>query len=261
MSSSSSFFDRGRTVRALLQSLTITFEGQTELVSEETGYTAFRLCSIFKELVTEEPIELSNEEIEDSCVWNVVFNLNIPGWLPASAAFGESGGGTRYTLHASATIDCVDDDSSRTWFSALCAPFRAQLRTVKAESTIQLNRFAINPSSIASSSDSLFPQTYFAISAQPEQIDEGSDFPRDILSKIQVQISTPVCVGIEEGALPFTLRLSTDQLPEDDCKRLRTTDFSVEVEQSERYRYAAKRSYSVTVLTNNHAGHLLSPHT
>ena len=66
----------------MLQSLVITFEGQSETVTAETGYSASRLCTINQELVCE-PAELSAETSEDTdgpSVWNVVFNLTIPGW-------------------------------------------------------------------------------------------------------------------------------------------------------------------------------------
>ena len=65
MSPHTSFFERRQTVPILLQSLLVTFEGQTELVTEDTGYSALRLCSISKELVDGEPIEMNNEGDED----------------------------------------------------------------------------------------------------------------------------------------------------------------------------------------------------
>lgn len=203
------------------------------------GYSAFRLCSISKDLVLGEPIELDNEESEDPaghCTWNVTFNLTVPGWLPATTPFGETGGGTQYALHASVAFDYVDDSAQRSWFSIFCSPLRFFSKTLKARVPVHLNRYTC-PSLIASSSTSAFPPSLFAVTSRMEQVDEQSNFPADILSKILVQVSIPECIGMEEDNIPFTLRLRTD-LPEADCAKLRATAFSVDVEQIERYRYA-----------------------
>ena len=61
-----SMFDRRRPARLLLQSLTLTFEGQNEMITSEVGYSAMRLCSITREIAPCEPVELSNEGHEES---------------------------------------------------------------------------------------------------------------------------------------------------------------------------------------------------
>ncbi|KAI0700004.1 hypothetical protein BC835DRAFT_491939 [Cytidiella melzeri] len=241
----SSYLERRRAVSVLLQSLVVTFEGQTELVTEDTGYSAFRLCRISQELVTEEAVELSNEEHDDStgpCTWNVVFNLTIPGWLPESSTFGQCEGGTRYGLHASAMLHNGDDSGSNSWFSTFCSPFRSHTRTVKAPHVgIHVTRYR-SPSGSTTESTSLWPFTNYAVTPELD-LTKDTQFPIDLLSKLRVQISVPECVGMEEASMPFALRMRTDGLSEAQCSRLRVTDFDVELEQCERYRTVPLDAY------------------
>jgi len=60
-----SFFEARKTARLLLQSLSLTFEGQSEIFNSSTGYSSLRLCSITRELAPSDPIELSNEGHEE----------------------------------------------------------------------------------------------------------------------------------------------------------------------------------------------------
>lgn len=50
ITSTSSIFENRRPVRLLLQSLTLTFEGQSEVVTPSIGYASIRLCSLSREL-------------------------------------------------------------------------------------------------------------------------------------------------------------------------------------------------------------------
>ncbi|TCD66182.1 hypothetical protein EIP91_001676 [Steccherinum ochraceum] len=254
MSNKSFLFPRRRAFRLLLRSLVVTFEGQSELLAHETTYSAVRLCAISQELAPGEPIELNaedNDDMDKPCTWNVVFNLTVPGWLPPSSIFGDiqTGGetGTRYALHASAKFESVDDCSASTWLSTLCNPFRfSPLRTVKApKCPITLNRFMSTPYH-ASSSTSLFPLANYHVSAQPEARDEDDSsarIPPHILSGLRVVCSVPEHVGTDEDTVPFSLRLRTTGLPEEDCKRLRVTEFAVDLEQHERYCTQPSTSY------------------
>lgn len=58
------------TARLLLQSLSLTFEGQSEVLIACTGYSSLRLCSITREL-TPKPIELSNEGSGGTCTFPI----------------------------------------------------------------------------------------------------------------------------------------------------------------------------------------------
>jgi len=247
IASTSSIFENRRAVRLLLQSLTITFEGQTEVITPEIGYTPLRLCSMTRELAPSEHLDLTNEGHEDAdkpCTWNVVFNLPIPGWLPATSAFGDTmdeDAGTRYSLFATAHFLNVDDNSNKTWsLSTLCSMFRPKTRVIHApKCAITLRRF-VNPPQTPFSSDSLFPMSNYAIRARPEFANatrDSSFIPLDILSKIQLVVSVPDCISMDESSIPFAIRMRTTDLEEVERKRLRVTSFDVDVEQIEKYRY------------------------
>lgn len=219
--------------------MVVTFEGHSELVSEEMGYSSLRLCSVSQELVPEDSIELNDDEIHDmtqTSTWSLVFNLTVPGWLPESSAFGERDGGTKYALHAVAMIHASDAPSSRAWLSSLCLPFQPQTRIVKAEPVVVPLRRHTAPSPYASTSSTPFPISHYEVSAQPSEIRQDSRFPKDVLSKIRVQMSIPECVSVEDDRIHFSVRLRTKGLPERECKRLRVSDFDIDVEQSEKYR-------------------------
>ncbi|KAI0080555.1 hypothetical protein K474DRAFT_1704623 [Panus rudis PR-1116 ss-1] len=252
VSSTQSLFDYGQKHHLRLQSLVVTFEGQSELITEETGYSAVRLCTVSQECVPEEAVELTGEEQGESAAWTVVFNLNIPGWLPPTSPFGQMEGGeagTRYALHATAKFETDMDSRSNAWLSTLCLPFRLPSRVVKARRCpVTVNRFT-NPSSIASSSTSLFPLTNFAVAADPQHSAQEGDVPRvppHILSQLRAMVSVPERVDLNEGSVPIQLRLRTEGLDDNTCKRLRVDEFTVDIEQTERYRSRPLSAYMTT---------------
>lgn len=241
LTSHSSMFETRRAAHLLLQSLTITFEGQSEVVTHEIGYAPLRLCSFTRELVSSDPVELSNEGHEDKpCTWNVVFDLPVPGWLPATSIYGDwmnEDTGTRYALFATAKFVSLDDGSDKAWsLSTLCSIFRPKTKVVHAEKCpITLRRF-VNPPAVPSSSQSLFPMANYCIRVEPESASDAPTIPPEIVSKIQVLASVPEHLATDDTSLPFNIRLRTNGLDEDDCKRLRLSNFSVDVHQIERYR-------------------------
>ena len=247
ISSPSFLFQRRRsTTRVLLQSLTITFEGQSEVLTQEIGYAPLRLCSITRELVDGEPVDVSNEGHEDSrkpCSWNVIFDIPVPGWLPTTSVYGDQGAaeaGTRYALYATATFIYLEDGSSSV-FSCFCSSFRNRTRTIHASRRpITLTRFVEAPSSSSSSSSTpVFPEVSFVVDAQPAQDDTDTTakaIPAEILKKIQVVASIPNAVTMDEISVPFTLRLRGSELDESQRERLRITDFIIDMEQIETYR-------------------------
>lgn len=244
LNSSSSIFDRRRTIRLLLQSLIITFEGQTELVTPGTGYTPYRVCSITKELAPSEPVELSNEGLETSdkpCTWNVVFDLSIPGWLPPSSVFGDSENGpsgTRYSLYATAKFSSPEDPSCQIPFGAsfrsmFCATGGSSTKLARApKRDIAVNRVVTSP--IASTSSSTIPYKTFCVQVHD---DKASVIPVGVLSKIRVTASVPEQVYMEEDSFRLRLRIRAQDLDDVHCDRLKMTHFSVDVCQQEKYRY------------------------
>jgi hypothetical protein len=216
------------------------------------GYSALRLCSISQELVSDEWIELDdndNQDISEPCTWSLVFNLTIPGWLPSSTEFGDRDGGTKYALHASAIVHNTGAPPSRTWLSTLCLPFQPQTRMVKAERVIvPLHRHA-TPSLYASTSTSPFPVCHYEVSAQPEDICDNTEFPRDVLSKIRVQTTIPECIDMDSDQINFSIRLRTKGLSEHQCKRLCVRNFDIDVEQSERYRCVESSTQTICAIS------------
>lgn len=246
MASPYSLFGSRRAVRLLLQSLIITFEGQSEVVTQEFGYAALRLCSLDRDLAQSEPIELTNDGHEDSdkpCTWNALFNLVIPGWFPATTAFGDSleeDAGTRYALFATAKFVTLDDNNDKTWsLSTFCSVFSRRTGTVHApKCTVTLRRF-VNRPPIPVSTKSLFPMSNYATYAKLEHTDDTRDLPSiplDILSKIQIIASVPEHVSTDDDSVPVVIRLRTTDLTDAECRRLRVTNFCIDVKQSEKYR-------------------------
>ena len=91
----------------LLTSLELPFKSQTELVLTDIGYSPLRLISITKELVSaSQPVHISESPDEDHAEWHVVFDLTVPGWLPATSIFGDNDGDSAasvsYALYACA---------------------------------------------------------------------------------------------------------------------------------------------------------------
>lgn len=242
-SPSSLFVRRKTTTHILLRSLTVTFEGQSETLSPKTGYAPMRLCSITRELLPGDPVEISNEGQEDSdqpCVWNVVFDIILPGWLPTTSVYGDTSmqaTGTSYALYATATFADINHGPSPFSFANICGPVRPRTRTVDAHRCpITLRRF-IEPQS---GSSSAFPISMFIVDARREPNPEGSSrksIPNQVLEKIQVVASIPSATAMDEASLPFTLRVRGKDLNDRERKQLRITEFSVDVEQVEIYRY------------------------
>ena len=81
----------------------------------------------------------------------------------------------------------------------------------------------------------------FNVTPEVEPRDESeSDHPQiplDVLGKIRIFASVPENVSADDASLPLTLRFRPDGLSPAECERLRISEFSVDVEQCERYRY------------------------
>ena len=234
MTSSQSLFERRRAIRILLRSLVITFEGQAELVTQEAGYSAVRLCAISKELVSKTAVEFSNEGHEDGegpCTWHVMFDLPIPGWLPASDLYGDCRqgfSGTQYNLFATARFT-NGEAFGPSWVSTLCPPFFPRNNVLHAERRrIMLNRFALP-------SDS---PTFYAItptSGLPRPEDNPHPIPADIVSKVELLASVPECISVDREKFSFSLNIRTSSLPESQAAKLHVSQFSLELEQVDQY--------------------------
>ncbi|EDR07259.1 uncharacterized protein LACBIDRAFT_298980 [Laccaria bicolor S238N-H82] len=237
LSSPYSFFSTRRTARVLLESVSLTFEGQSEINTPETGYAAIRLCSVSRDVAPSEPMELTNHGHEDdTCQWNVIFNLPIPGWLPATSTLGLEELGVRYALYATAKFIMLDseDNHRHSWsLATLCAPFRSRVRSVDASTPIKLDRF-ISPDPHPP------PMTNYLVNPTPK---DSPRIPREVLSKIQVLASVPEFVNIQDTSVPITLRMRTRDLTGDECKRLQIANLSINIIQHEKFRIRPSPAY------------------
>jgi hypothetical protein len=213
---------------------------------EEAGYAAVRLCTVSKELVSKTTVELSNEDAEDDeqpCTWHVMFDLPIPGWLPASDRYGDSRqgfSGTQYSLYA--TVKCTNaEDTSfgpSSWVSALCNPFSSRNKVVHAARCgITLNRFAFPPSSSASRAPAFYAVTPRAGTPRPE--DNPHPIPEEIMSKVELLASVPDHISLDDEKIPFALSIRASSLSEDQAAKLRVSRMSLELKQVEEYTYVS----------------------
>ncbi|KAF7304989.1 hypothetical protein MKEN_01213600 [Mycena kentingensis (nom. inval.)] len=241
-----SLFERRKAVRILLQSVQLTFDGQSEVITNALGYSSLRLCSITRELVSV-PMELSNsgqEDDDEPARWNVVFDLPIPGWLPASQSFapGDFGGSSQYCLHAVVKYILIDDYKHSNWsLSSIYSPFRSRERSVDAYKTIKVRRFAEPPTDApvppAPMLDYLLRAPAQPVEPQP---DSAIPVPPHILSKIQILASVPQRTDICDNMVPFHIRLRTQDLEGAECKRLEVTKMTIDIVQEERCRQVAR---------------------
>jgi len=210
-----------------------------------TGYAPVRLCCIARELVRGEPIELSDEALEDPatpCSWNIVFDIPIPGWLPVTSTYGDidfEETGTRYALYATATYLYPEDKSSSFSLSRLFS-FGLRSHSINApKCSVVLQRVVEPPAALSNE----FPLTMFVVETQPESDDTQQCFPSsagtpEVFARVQVIASVPAAISVNETSLPFTLRLRVKDLTGCERERLRVTGFSVNIEQFELYRSA-----------------------
>lgn len=59
--------------------------------------------------------------------------------------------------------------------------------------------------------------------------------PADVLSSIQVLVSVPDYIGMDDKEVSIAVRLRTKDLPEEECIKLQLTDVSLDLVQNEQY--------------------------
>ncbi|KAJ3989187.1 hypothetical protein F5890DRAFT_1401539 [Lentinula detonsa] len=244
--------------KILLQSLELTFEGQSEVAAPSVGYSAVRLCAITRELVPHDhPVLLSNDGDEcpgEPCRWNAIFNINVPGWLPASSCFGTDNSGVSYQLFARAKYVDVDNrkrdvsfhhrSSSSSWslssiYSAICS----SQRTATADESVSIKRFSGLPSEDAPGPAPLITYLLSGDKVTTSSTDMAKSIPADVLSKIRILASVPEYLNIEVNRATLTLRLRTKDLPEEECQRLQLIGFRVDILQKDKCRSQPSREY------------------
>ena len=240
--------------RYLLQSLVITFDGQTELVTPDTGYTPYRICSVTKELAPQgPPFELNNEDSGKPCVWNVIFDLAIPGWLPSSTLEGDEDTpiSIRYALHATATFVSPEQAPPISYFACFAGPLTKSLfpSWFPSSRTVRVKRCDVEIARVMAPTNSPVPFIPYTVDSNING--EDMTIPSDILSKIAITASVPEYVDMENNSFELRLRMRTYGLEPLHCKRLRLTNFVVDVLQLEKYRFVPLYLQPFCILTRN----------
>lgn len=168
-------------------------------------------------------------------IWNVIFNLPIPGWLPPTTSQGIEDIGIRYFLRATAKFTYLDHDQMSWSLTSICTPFLSRVKSAHGQMEIQLRRFIsaprvdiVQPKVINYLVDS-HDSTSTSFSSKPS-------VPVEVLNKIQLLVSVPEYTNVKGSTLPLTLRLRTKNLCEEDCKRLQVTEVAVDILQREKCR-------------------------
>ncbi|PVF99107.1 hypothetical protein CPB86DRAFT_784110 [Serendipita vermifera] len=191
--SRSAFAKDARPQPALLTSLVITFEGSQEHFARGQGYTARRLCSVSQTLVVRtEPVAVPSSP--DTKV-AVVFDLAIPGWLPASLSTRHATSAvTSYALHAKAVYQ--SDEASGLWMGS-----RTKYRdATPVPITLRRNRTTAPPKRCT-------------FSVPTRAISSNCTLSKEITSAIRARATIPSYVlksqstDAEEEPEPFDLRL------------------------------------------------------
>ncbi|CAE6438478.1 unnamed protein product [Rhizoctonia solani] len=234
-----------------ISSLELVFEGKAEMVSSQAGYDGFRICRITKELVPEgRRIVLTTEADPHNLLesagpssrpslhkWEVLFDMQLPGWLPPTVECGHEGGGTSYTLYAIATFGESEKPSS--WYlSSLYNMVRTKPQPIEAEPVaVELARHR-SPShhmfpEASPGSDALFPLVDHP--GTITYLDHDGRIPVELLRSVDVTVTTPQHIGCEEHRVPISLRIRTNNLSLSSLGTLRLDDFEIQLNQTEKY--------------------------
>ncbi|KAF8590064.1 hypothetical protein K439DRAFT_1628275 [Ramaria rubella] len=247
----------------LLSSLELTFEGQSELVLNEIGYSPLRIISISKELVSSShPVHIAADE--ERAEWRVVFDIAVPGWLPATSIFGDDeehgAAGVHYALYARArflsvgsefeeTTSASPSTSTSSVWNSLCSVVRlgsSRPKSIHAEKVpILLTRYVSPPSNVRDAEDASFPHAIFAIQAIPEpESPSPTNIPADILRCIQLHAAVPSRVSVHDDSVPLVLRLRSRSEDAESISNLKILGFESEVIQVEQYHTSPSSSYT-----------------
>ncbi|KAH9900871.1 hypothetical protein C8Q73DRAFT_742630 [Cubamyces lactineus] len=234
--------------RFQLESLVLTFEGQSELLTPETGYAACRLVEFSQELIQNGPIEIGHcwdENLRDPQRWLITFNLPIPGWLPPTCTTTFGGASheepeVSYRLSAKATYRDMRPGSSKSLRSIVSG---TQTATSPA-ATVKLNRFTLPPSphNLTTSEFPNFP--FHSVEYSGSVKGSSSQVPADVLSKLRLLAYLPEHIPMDSETFPLYLRLRPEGLTAEERKRLRLPKFSITATQTEVSRAAISSKYA-----------------
>ncbi|OSD08346.1 hypothetical protein PYCCODRAFT_1462594 [Trametes coccinea BRFM310] len=241
--------------RFSLESLVLTFEGQSELLAPGTGYAACRLIEFSQELIQNGPVEIGHywdENLRDPQRWLITFNLAIPGWLPptCNTLYGDrmrEEPEVSYRLSAKATYRDMRPGSSKS-LRSMCYGYSnlpSTQTTTSPASPVRINRYALPPPqhTLASSEFPRYPfhSVEFAGSVTGPS---NSRVPADVLSKLRVLAYIPEHIPMDSKTFPLYLRLRPEGLTAEERKRLRVPKFAVSATQTELSRSSISKTYA-----------------
>lgn len=170
--------------------------------------------------------------------WRVVFDVNLPGWLPATSPFGTDRElGTSYSLHASAQYTLSEEDLTFDWpILGYCMPWLSRFRYARAMSEINLER-------VANKYDNS-PLASYVFNSSP-----SPDSLLDPAFKLQVLASLPDYIDISDEQIPLVLRVRTKDVEAEAYKdvqilSLRTDFLQLESAGYDCYILSTKMPYS-----------------
>lgn len=221
------------------------------------SYAPLRIITITKQLVSSsDPVQITTDE--DHAEWRVVFNLTVPGWLPATATFADiherNEAGVSYALHARARFHSAGGEaeagdgatatastSTSSVWNNLCAVMRlgaGRPREVRAESVpIRVTRFMSPPVRPDDASPSPFPRSAFEVQALSTGDNSSTNIPPDILRSVQLHAIVPSRSSVEDDSVSLVLRLRCRLDDERTRDRLRVLGFDVDVVQVEEFQF------------------------
>ncbi|CCA70957.1 hypothetical protein PIIN_04892 [Serendipita indica DSM 11827] len=189
--SRSAFNKESRAQPALLTSLVLTFEGSTEHFAKGQGYNATRLCSVSQTLVARTSTPVAIPSTPDHKV-AIVFDLAIPGWLPASIhSQHATTATTTYRLYAKAVYQ--SEESTGLWLGS-----RTKYRdATPVPVTVQRHRTTAAPKKCT-----------YAVPVRPLPSTSSQEpvIPKEVLSAVQVRATVPSYLD-QKSSAPFDLRL------------------------------------------------------
>lgn len=167
-----------------------------------------------------------------------MFDLPIPGWLPASDSYGDCRqgySGTQYTLYATLNYTNLEETYGPSWFSSICTPFSSKTKVVHAEAfKVSVNRFALPPPSASTS----YPPTFYSIALGDRALHPDANLNpilANIVSKIELLASVPEHISVDGDKFSFALCIRAPSLSESEASKLCVTHVSLEPQQIEQY--------------------------
>lgn len=185
----------------MLTSLVLAFEGKSEHASSQTGYSAARLCRVEHEVVTQ-PIPISTEGGKSADV-AVIFDLTIPGWLPATTTtrHGVAVVSNSYSLFATATYR-TQVEAGLLWPQCLPSLTRDS-KALAPRVEIEVFRHRVAPLLSDAGTFVAFPSATFAVTAKAGP---ASPIPNEVVSKMQVLVSIPEFISTSDTAISISLK-------------------------------------------------------